>query len=225
MKAKKLEEKVSQLEKQVRVLQDIEEIKKLQKAYGYYMEHWMSKEIVDCFSNSPDVTLDIFIGKFVGRKGIKKFFEKFLSKEEQTSPELIHQVMQLSGIVDIEPDGKTAKGRWYGWGVVALPRGGGIEQFYMNGVYEVVYVKENGVWKIKILQFNRTLTIPPGEGWVKPERIAAKDPKKIQPFNPDLPRTVDPSYLTGYIVPFHFKHPVTGKLTTEGKRNSSKKVQ
>lgn len=38
---------------------------------------------------------------------------------------------------------------------------------------------------------------------------------------PDIP--VDPKdlrYVSGYIFPFHFKHPVTGKSTTEGVRNA-----
>jgi hypothetical protein len=223
MTVKELEAKINKLENQVRELKDIEEIKNLQRAYGYYLEHFMSDEVVDCFSDSPDTLLDIFIGKFKGKKGVRKFLEGMLTKEERMSPELLHMVMQLSGIVHVEPDGNTAKGRWHGWGTIAMPRGGGLEEFYIHGIYEMVYVKEDGVWKIMTCQFNRDLSFAPGQGWVKPERIAARDPKKIAPFYPDLPQNVDPSYGTGYIVPFHFKHPVTGKATSEKKRNSSRK--
>jgi hypothetical protein len=221
MQLKELEARISQLEDQVRVLQDIEAIKKLQRAYGYYLEHWMYQEVVDCFSDSPDAMLDIWVGKFVGKKGIKRFFETIISEEELTSPELLHQVMQIAGIVDIEPDGQTARGRWQGWGVIALPRGGGIENFFIHGIYQVEYVKEGGKWKFKTLQFNRTYSLPPGEGLVKPERLVPMDPNKIAVV-PDLPRSVDPSYPTGYIVPFHFKHPVTSEVTSEGKRNASR---
>jgi hypothetical protein len=223
MTVKELETKISQLENQVRELKDIEEIKNLQRAYGYYLEHFMSDEVVDCFSDSPDTLLDIFIGKFKGKKGVRKFLEGMLTKEELKSPELLHMVMQISGIVHVEPDGKTAKGRWHGWGVIAMPRGGGVEQFFIHGIYEMEYVKENGVWKIKVCQFNRILFFPPGEGWVKAERVATRNPKKIAPFSPDFAQTVDPSYGTGYIVPFHFKHPVTKKATSELKRNASRK--
>jgi hypothetical protein len=225
MTIKDLEVKISQLENQVRELKDIEEIKNLQRAYGYYLEHFMTDEVVDCFSDSPGTLLDIFVGKFKGKKGVRKFLEGNLDEEERMSPELLHMVMQLAGIVHVEPDGKTAKGRWHGWGVIAIPRGGGVEQSFIHGIYEMLYVKEGGVWKIKVCQFNRTLFFPPGEGWVKPERVAAINPKIIAPFSPDLPRSIDPSYGTGYIVPFHFKHPVTGKATSEGKRNSSRKRQ
>jgi hypothetical protein len=132
------------------------------------------------------------------------------------------ELYQIAGIVDIEPDSQTARGRWQGWGVIALPKGGGIENFFIHGIYEVEYVKEGGKWKFKTLQFNRTYSIPPGEGLVKPERLVPMDPNKIA-ITPDLPRSVDPSYPAGYIVPFHFRHPVTGKVTSEGKRNASRR--
>lgn len=222
MTIKELEAKISQLEKEVRELKDIDEIKNLQRAYGYYLEHFMTDEVVDCFSDSPDTLLDIFVGKFKGKKGVRRFLEHNHTKEELMSPELLHMVIQLAGIVHVEPDGETAKGRWHGWGVIAMPKGDGVEQFFIHGIYEMVYVKEGGVWKIKVCQFNRVLFFPPGEGWVKPERVVAVDTKKIDSFAPDFPRSVDPSYGTGYIVPFHFKHPVTGKVTSEVKRNSSR---
>ena len=123
----------------------------------------------------------------------------------------------------MEPGGKTAKGRWHGWGTIAMPRGGGMEEFFIHGIYEMVYVKEGGVWKIKTCQFNRDITFPPGEGWVKPERLAAREPEENSAFLPGPSRTVDPSYGTGYIVRFHFKHPVTGKTTSEIKRNAAGK--
>jgi|WetSurMetagenome_2_1015567.scaffolds.fasta_scaffold91322_2 hypothetical protein len=225
MTIKDLEAKISRMEKQIMELKDIEEIKNLQKAYGYYLDHFMSDEVVDCFSDSPGTLLDIYIGKFKGKNGVRKFLEGMLSKEERRSPELIHMVMQLAGIIHVDKDGKTAKGRWHGWGMIAMPRGGGIEQFFIHGIYEMTYVKEDGVWKIKVCQFNRIFFFKPGEGWVKQERVAAINQKKVAPFSPDTPRSHDPSYGTGYIVPFHFKHPVTGKATSEVKRNSSRKGQ
>jgi hypothetical protein len=223
MKAEEMEAKLKSLESSVKILQDIEDINKLQRAYGYYLEHWMSQELVDLFSDSPDAVVDIYRGKWYGKEGIARLFNTYLGPDTH-SPEFLHMVMQLSGIVDIEPDGKTAKGRWYGFGMVAMPVGGGIRQHFMAGIYECVYAKENGKWKIKMLQFNRTLSFPPGQGWVQPERIAAIDPKKIRTIVPDGQRTVEPGYPAGYIPPFHFKHPVTGKETTEKKRNAAAKA-
>ena len=44
-----LEAQVKSLANEVRTLKDIESIRNLQKAYGYYLEHWMSQEIIDLF--------------------------------------------------------------------------------------------------------------------------------------------------------------------------------
>jgi hypothetical protein len=39
--------------------------------------------------------------------------------------------------------------------------------------------------------------------------------------NPDIPPTAsDPRFLSGYIFPFHYKHPVTGRETSEKVKNS-----
>jgi len=41
---------------------------------------------------------------------------------------------------------------------------------------------------------------------------------------PDVPIDKnDLRYVAGYIFPFHFKHPVTGKETSEARRNSTLK--
>lgn len=52
-------------------LRDIEAIKKLQRAYGYYVERMMYQEIVDYFTDIPDVILDWLEGKFLGKEGVK----------------------------------------------------------------------------------------------------------------------------------------------------------
>mgnify|MGYP000685830835 CR=1 FL=1 len=44
-KVKALENELSNLKKQLQVLQDIEDIKRLQCAYGYYLERWMSEQL------------------------------------------------------------------------------------------------------------------------------------------------------------------------------------
>jgi len=128
-------------------------------------------------------------------------------------------------VVDIGADCKTAKGRWYGFGSVSLPRGEGVFQLFTDGIYTVDYIKENSVWKILKLMWNALYTAAPEKGWVKPERIAASQQVKTQTFGnapkPDKPRDIETRYPSGYIVPFHYKHPVTGKPSTDAKRNAT----
>jgi hypothetical protein len=219
MDIKDIEERIKDLENQVRTLKDIEAIKKLQRSYGYYLEHWMYEEVIDCFSDSPEAELNILVGVYLGKEGVRRYFSG--EKDRSVNPELLHQVMQLSGIVDIDPDGNTAGGRWYGFGAIAIPTGEGVMQRFMAGIYNCKYIKEKGIWKILKLIWNPTYLCPPEEGWVSPERLAKTTASIGEAPRPDKRRQVDTRYPSGYITPFHYRHPVSGKETSEGKRNAS----
>jgi hypothetical protein len=220
MKIEELEARLKILEAKFRISQDIEEIEKLQRAYGYYIEHWMSDELIDLFADVPDVAIHLIgLGTFLGPKHVRQFFKNDMGK----NPEFLHQVMQSSGIVTVDPDGKTARGRWNGWGVLAIPQGGGVTQEFLGGMYENDYIKQDVKWKIKIARHIPTYYAVPGKGFVKPERVAAIDPNYVAEdhMKPDIPDTIKPVYPSGYILPFSFKHPVTGKETNERKWNAS----
>ncbi|MGD9240685.1 MAG: nuclear transport factor 2 family protein [Desulfobacterales bacterium] len=217
MDAKEMETRIEVLEKQVQTLQDLEEIRTLQRAYGYYLEHWMADEITDLFSDGPDVSLTLAAGTYLGKDGVKKYFTT-----TKPNNEFLHQVMQLAGIVKVDPDGKTAKGRWSGFGAVAVPHENGVREIFMGGIYGGEYVKEDGVWKFKKLRFDMNYTATPATGWVKPDRLVVPDPSFVPTrLEADIPRTFNPGYPSGYIFPFFYKHPVTGKKSSEEKINAA----
>jgi len=146
MNAQEMEDRIKELEKQVAKLKDIEDIQRLQKSYGYYIQNWMYKELSDLFADSPEAELKIMTGIFSGKESVKKYFYSLKSQSE--NPDFLHQLMQLSGIVDVMPDGKRAQGRWFALGAVALPHTEGVQAISSNGIYTADYVKEEGVWKI-----------------------------------------------------------------------------
>jgi hypothetical protein len=216
-KIKGLEEKIKTmetLEAKVRVLEDIEEIKKLQRAYGFYLEHWMAEDLIDLFADGDDSELWIAAGKFRGKEAISRLFrygneEKFrISRKE-----FLHQVMQLSGIVHVNPDGKTAKGRWYGFGANAFPvEGGKVSPGWMDGVYEVSYVKEGGKWKLKKVHWSMTFRAPWTESFVDPAKKDSSRQDRPYQENPTLRPMGAPEetlYPSGFVCPFHFPNPVS----------------
>ena len=210
-KLKTLEATIEKLESRLTITEDIEAIKKLQRTYGFYLTHWMGQDIVDLFSDSPDVSLIVIIGEFRGKEGIKKFY-----LARQPNPELLLAVMQLSGVVDVAPNGKTAKGRWFGYGFEAFPIEYGVYAQTPFGIYENEYVKEDGKWEFKSIYWNQIFLCPFGECWVKPDRLIPKPNTLHLPYEPDLLHTTDEEkypikYPSGRILPFHYKHPVTGK--------------
>ena len=50
-KVKTLSETVTKLEARLTRMEDIEAIKKLQRAYGYYLEHWQEEELIGLWSH------------------------------------------------------------------------------------------------------------------------------------------------------------------------------
>jgi hypothetical protein len=204
-----LENQVKAQEKELTTLKDIEAIKKLQKAYGYYVEHMMAQEIIDCFSDSPDVVLNWIEGQFLGKEGVRRYFDRW----REPNPDFLHQVMPIAGIIDVDPGGKTAKGRWYAFGAIFIPGDTGVMRSFVGGIYENEYIKEHGKWKILKINWIIPYAVRIGEGWATPEQVAAPILKgEFRDPEPDIPFTKsDPRYVSGYIFPFHYKHPVTGK--------------
>ena len=233
MDMNELQEKVQMMGKELQRLKDIEAIRRLQHIYGFYLTTWMNEEIINLFSDSRETSVDFPQGTFFAKEGIKIAFGH---TNTDMNPEYMHQLMQLQGVIDIATDGKTAKGRWWGFGAMALPESEnfnlaandqGILQEFACGVYENEYIKEDGVWKLWKLKWIPLYTCSPDNGWVKPERLTklplvnegqAKFPSWWKPDIP--PKGIDYAYPSGYILPFHYKHPVTGKESTENKRNA-----
>ena len=211
---KSLTETVAKLEARLTRAEDIEAIKKLQRAYGYYLEHWQEEELIGLFSHSPDVTLEINAGgQYQGWEGNKQAFNfaghyTAFNGVKSAPPEYLHILIPLSGIVDVDPDGKNAKGRWYGYFLGALRRGGQLRALIGCGIWENEYVKEDGKWKFKKLFFNDIISTPLDEGWVKTPYLA-NPPHKERP--PTGSGTHFQHYPSGYIFPYHYKNPVTGK--------------
>src|SRR5512136_3007322 len=103
--------KISELEAKVTRVDDIEQIQKLQRMYGYYLDNGMMQEVVDLFSDNAESCEIANRGVFLGKAGVKRFF---LQAQGQTSPAWhMGRHMQLQGVVNVSPDGTTAKGRWH----------------------------------------------------------------------------------------------------------------
>jgi hypothetical protein len=222
-----LESRLEALEKRLQHVEDVQSINRLQYAYNYYVEHMMHQEIIDCFADSPDVLLDWLEGKWKGKAGVRKYFDV-----TRVAPVgFRHQLIPSAGLITVAPDGKTAKGRWYAFGGVFMPaqQQAGKQAFrrsFINGIYEIGYIKEGAIWKILNINWVIPYGVTINDGWIMPEDIAGPMIKGasapgVPQMTPDLPMDKDDlRYVTGYIFPFHFVHPVTGKPTSEAKLNA-----
>jgi hypothetical protein len=214
---KALQNKLITLENKVITLEDIEAIKKIERAYGYYLEHMLYDELAELWADDGELQW-VGLGVFRGKDTVRQAWKTL---RENEPPEFVHLAMQVSPYITINPDGKTAYGRWYCIG------GGG-----MQGLYENEYVKENGIWKIKILQYGSfpLFTLlnssnstdnqagpPPGinDNTEDKDKMFERDVQKHMnryPFTERWSRLHRQEWAP-YIRPFSFKHPVTGKDT------------
>jgi uncharacterized coiled-coil protein SlyX len=226
---KKQQDYIENLEKKLTRLEDIEAIKRLQKAYGYFVEHWMHDEIIDCFSDGPGVYLNWIEGTWKGKEGVRRYFTHG-GNPSATPSGFSHQLMPTAGLITVDPDGVAAKGRWYGFGAIFNSQGGVVERGeFTSGIYEVNYVKEDGVWKIRSFDWIIPYVVRLDGQVEGPEirsRRIIKEASGTGVFIPDPDVPLDPEdlrYVSGYVFPFHFTHPVTGKPTSEPVRNAQLK--
>jgi hypothetical protein len=93
---------------------------------------------------------------------------------------------------------------------------GQTRQWWEGGIYENEYVKEDGVWKIKVLDYRGLWHADFDTGW-------AHTPPNLYPFysttfpedplGPDALITENKPVLwpDTDVLPFHYPHPVTGE--------------
>jgi hypothetical protein len=109
-------------------------------------------------------------GKWKGKAGVRKYFDF-----NQVPPVgLRHQLMPAAGLITVAPDGKTAKGRWYAFGGIMMPQPGSntVTRSFISGIYEIGYLKEDGIWKMLTINWVIPYGVRINNGWILPEDMA-----------------------------------------------------
>lgn len=200
---------LKELEREVTRLEDLQEIEDLQQKYGYYMDSHHREEVVDLFSDDTESIEIESVGLFKGKEGVKKFFldNDLIDAEETIVPGWIHILIMMSqDVIDIDPSGLIAKGRWNTWLAEAMTVGGIPRQQWVQGYYENEYIKEDGKWKFKKLCWNVTFFTSFETGWLRIPLLGL-----LNRDDADAPAPHFHPYPSGYRFPYHFTHPVTGE--------------
>ena len=226
-KIEALERKLKKLSNQVGILEDEQAIRKLQHAYGYYLDKCLYREVVDLFADKCEVRF--MRGVFRNKAGVKRlyidrFAKNFVGGKNGPRFGFLLDHPQLQDIVHVAPDRKTAKGRFrcvmqagvhesatQTSGPNSVPR-----QWWEGGQYENEYVRENGVWKIKVLHYRPVYHATFEQGWAHtPPNFVPfftdADKFPANPIGPDAIDTTPVLWPDVDVVAFHYPHPVTGK--------------
>ena len=150
---------IEEIEKRLRVLEDIEEIKQIQIRYVNALTTTDWDDLVDCFSENAFVDLS---DGFRGKEEIAVFYKgeitwTHIGKEGNY---LVHPVISV--------DGDKAKGSWLLYTLFSRPHTLQVKGMpaarkapdWMHGFYEMEYVRENGKWKISMLKWRQRLESP-----------------------------------------------------------------
>jgi hypothetical protein len=206
---------LEELQKRIQRLEDIKQIEKLQRIYGYYRDYEEWEKVVDLFTDKAPSVEECDYGVYRGKDGVRRYYIELLKGGKEAKPRIGYMSigMQIQGVVTVEPDGKTAKGRWYGFFMEARStltlHEGDLRQLWAHGVYENEYVKEDDKWLIKKLHFFLNFRTPYEDGWLKTPVVGHNGPSRDVP--PDAPPTTWQPYPSGAHLPVHWKHPITGK--------------
>src|SRR5207244_2512552 len=137
-------------------LRDANDVKRLQRIYGYYIDKGMWDDVADLFTS--DATAEYANeGVYVGQPKIRSYLRKLGHDQIGLTFGEMHNHLILQPVVHVALDGATAKGRWR-----TLIQAGQFKQnaTWGEGTYEVEYRKESGVWKISQLHWYVTFMAP-----------------------------------------------------------------
>lgn len=128
-----------ELEKKIRQLLDIEDIKILKRKYaGYCDDNYNPAGISELFTEDA-----IWDGGPIGfaetRQGIKEYFA--------TTSDRISFAMHYMVNPIIEVEGDEAKGQWYLWQPMTIREGN--QAMFLVATYDDIYVRQNENWLFK----------------------------------------------------------------------------
>jgi len=148
-----LETRIERLQAHIESVESIRAIKRLQYAYGHYVELGLWNDFADLFTE--DAATNYQQGAR-GKAQIRKlFFEQVGQGKLGLAEGRIYPHILFQPVITLAPDGRTAKGRWR---ILAMLGGYGGSATWYSGVYENEYVLENGVWKISVLHSEPKVT-------------------------------------------------------------------
>jgi hypothetical protein len=224
------DERVLAMERQMQLmaarlgsLEDGEAIRRLQHAYGYYLDKCLYDEVVDLFADDGDI--HIGDGIYRGKAGQKRFFTGRLRQDLADGANgpvygLLLDHLMVQDVIDVAPQGRTAKARFrtfvQGGSHDSRKNAGEPRQWWEGGLYENTYVKgDDGRWRLKLLSYRMVYQAPYETGWAHTPIVTEAGPRKVYPDDPLGPDEAlpmpPPVWPETAVVPFHYPNPVTGK--------------
>jgi len=200
---------IDALTARVEKLEGTRAVKKLQRAFGYYVDRGLWGDAADLFSDQG--TLEIGLdGVYVGKPRIEEYLRRLHGGQEGLIYGQLNEWVTLQPAVFIARDGRSATARWRDHGMLGQYKK---HAEWRDGIYENAYVKENGVWKIQALHLYVNFVVPYEKGWARLKPGEGVSPSQASiAYPPDRPPTARyKPFPETQVPPFQALNPVTGK--------------
>jgi len=191
------------LEQRIAVMNDVDKVRNLQNAYGYYIDRKMWDDVTDLFT--ADGALSIAnVGVYDGPKSIRRALEQ--SGPAGLKHGQLNELMQLDMAVAIEPGGMEARARGLEFGMLGEADKG--TAFYTLAIFENRYVKQDDIWRIREMRIFPLMKTDYAQGWAKSQVV---DPPPAKEQAPDRPVLASDVMSAGGIPVFFIPNPASGK--------------
>jgi len=207
VQAQSVDTQIEQLTQRVERLEGTRAVKKLQRAFGFYVDRGLWGEAADLFTD--DGTIEIGIdGVYVGKARIREYLMRLHGGQEGLIYGQLNEWVTLQPAISVAADGTSATARWRDLGML-----GQYKQHaeWRDGIYENTYVREGGVWKIQSLHLYVNFVAPYERGWARlapGEGLVPSEASKA--FPPDRPPSASyQPFPADQLPPFQAPNPVT----------------
>jgi hypothetical protein len=206
---KSVDTEIDALTARVEKLEGTRAVKKLQRAFGYYVDRGLWGDAADLFTD--DGTIEIGIdGVYAGKARIREYLERLHGGHEGLIYGQLNEWMQFQPAILIARDGRSATARWRDHAMLGQYKK---HAQWRDGTYENTYAKDGGVWKIKSLHLYVNFVVPYEEGWARLKPGGGLVQSAVsREFPPDRgPSVRYRPFPETYVPPFQAPNPVTGK--------------
>jgi hypothetical protein len=195
--------RIAGLKHELGILQDKDEIQRLQYAYGFFIDNRMFREMADLFSDQGAWMEIGGRGRYEGKARIHDFLLHVLGggRWGLLKDEVINHVQQQL-LITVDENRQRARARSraevQGNSPPTTPT-----FLLADGIYENVYVRENGRWKIQGVTVTMTYYAA-----LQRERVSFATAPPSPDLPPDHPSQPVVDELGRQFNPWHFRHPV-----------------
>lgn len=188
------------------LLEDKNEIERLQYTYGFLIDNRMFREMADLFADEGAWIEIGGRGVYRGKEAIHRFLLDVLGggRWGLLPREIINHVQQQL-LIEVDDDRTHARAR-----ARAEVQGNSPPDtptfLFADGIYENDYVKEAGRWKIQGIRVTMSYYVS-----LERARIWFETAPPSEAVPPDAPATLADEGLGRAFNPFRFAHPITGE--------------